>query len=98
MEITIKQGDLELYGPLEGATTIMNNTVTTLMHSFKGSLGYDDSRIPYTLSYCLNRQGVSTLRFDFDGIGHSGDEFKDMTVLSEIPDGIKITDYARTTM
>lgn len=98
MEITIKRDGLKLYGLLEGTTTIKNDTIAILMHGFKGNLGYDDSKILYALSHYLNQQGIPTLRFDFDGTGHSDGEFKDMTVFSEILDGMKIIDYAHTTM
>ena len=98
MEITIKRDGLKLYGLLEGTTTIKNDTIAILMHGFKGNLGYDDSKILYALSHHLNQQGIPTLRFDFDGTGHSDGEFKDMTVFSEILDGMKIIDYAHTTM
>lgn len=98
MEITIKRDGLKLYGLLEGTTTIKNDTIAILMHGFKGNLGYDDSKILYALSHYLNQQGIPTLRFDFDGTGHSDGEFKNMTVFSEILDGMKIIDYAHTTM
>ena len=98
MEITLKRDGLKLYGILEGTTTIKNDTIAILMHGFKGNLGYDDSKILYALSHHLNQQGIPTLRFDFDGTGHSDGEFKDMTVFSEILDGMKIIDYAHTTM
>lgn len=98
MEITLKRDGLKLYGLLEGTTTIKNDTIAILMHGFKGNLGYDDSKILYALSHYLNQQGIPTLRFDFDGTGHSDGEFKNMTVFSEILDGMKIIDYAHTTM
>ncbi|MBB1079478.1 alpha/beta hydrolase [Limosilactobacillus sp. STM2_1] len=98
MEITIKRDGLKLYGLLEGTTTVKNDTVAILMHGFKGNLGYDDSAILYALSHYLNQQGIPTLRFDFAGSGNSDGDFKDMTVFSEILDGMKIIDYARNTV
>ncbi|MBB1069476.1 alpha/beta hydrolase [Limosilactobacillus sp. RRLNB_1_1] len=98
MELTIQRDGLKLYGLLEGTTTIKNDTVAILMHGFKGNLGYDDSAILYALSHYLNQQGIPTLRFDFDGAGNSDGDFADMTVFSEILDGMKIIDYAHTTM
>ena len=95
MEITLKRDGLKLYGLLEGTTTIKNDTIAILMHGFKGNLGYDDSKILYALSHYLNQQGIPTLRFDFAGSGNSDGKFENMTVFSEILDGMKIIDYAR---
>lgn len=50
------------------------------------------------LSHYLNDQGLPTIRFDFDGCGKSDGKFEDMTVYSEILDGIKILDYVRNTV
>lgn len=98
MEITIKRDGLNLHGLLEGTDTIENDTIAILMHGFKGNLGYDDSKILYALSHYLNDQGLPTIRFDFDGCGKSDGKFEDMTVYSEILDGIKILDYVRNTI
>lgn len=98
MEITLKRDGLKLHGLLEGTTTIKNDMVAILMHGFMGNIGHDDSSILYALSHYLNQQGIPTLRFDFDGAGDSEGDFKDMTVLSEILDGMKIIDYAHETM
>lgn len=93
MEITIKRDGLNLHGLLEGTEKIENDTIAILMHGFKCDLGYDDSKILYALSHYLNNQGLPTIRFDFDGCGKSDGKFEDMTVYSEILDGIKILDY-----
>lgn len=98
MEITIKRDGLNLHGLLEGTDKIENDAIAILMHGFKGDLGYDDSKILYALSHYLNDQGLPTIRFDFDGCGKSDGKFEDMTVYSEILDGIKILDYVRNTV
>lgn len=98
MESTIKRDGLNLHGLLEGTDKIENDTIAILMHGFKGDLGYDDSKILYALSHYLNDQGLPTIRFDFDGCGKSDGRFEDMTVYSEILDGIKILDYVRNTV
>lgn len=98
METTIKRDGLNLHGLLEGTEKIENDTIAILMHGFKGDLGYDDSKILYALSHYLNDQGLPTIRFDFDGCGKSDGKFEDMTVYSEILDGIKILDYVRNTV
>ncbi|QXL46817.1 alpha/beta hydrolase family protein [Lactobacillus johnsonii] len=98
MEIIIKRDGLNLHGLLEGTDKIENDAIAILMHGFKGDLGYDDSKILYALSHYLNDQGLPTIRFDFDGCGKSDGKFEDMTVYSEILDGIKILDYVRNTV
>lgn len=98
MEIDIKRDNLKLHGLLEGTSTVENDTVAILMHGFKGDLGYNDSKILYALSHNLNDRGLATIRFDFDGCGKSEGNFTDMTVFSEIQDGIAIINYVRNVM
>lgn len=98
MEVEIQRDNLMLHGLLEGTTTVQNDTVAILMHGFKGNLGYDDSKILYALSHALNDQGLATIRFDFAGSGKSEGRFEDMTVFSEIQDGIAIINYVQNVM
>lgn len=98
MEVEIQRDNLTLHGLLEGTTTVQNDTVAILMHGFKGNLGYDDSKILYALSHALNDQGLATIRFDFAGSGKSEGRFEDMTVFSEIQDGIAIINYVQNVM
>ncbi|KRL27804.1 alpha beta fold family hydrolase-like protein [Limosilactobacillus frumenti DSM 13145] len=98
MEVFIQRDGLKLHGLLEGTDQVQNSSVAILMHGFKGDLGYDNSQILYALSHYLNDHGIPTLRFDFDGSGKSTGRFEDMTVFSELLDGMKIIDYARTKM
>lgn len=98
MEVFIQRDGLKLHGLLEGTDQVQNSSVAILMHGFKGDLGYDNSKILYALSHYLNDQGIPTLRFDFDGSGKSDGRFEDMTVFSELLDGMKIIEYARTTI
>lgn len=95
MDITIQRDGLKLYGRLEGTTTLENKTVAIMMHGFKGDLGYDKQKILPSLSHYLNQQGLPTVRFDFAGSGHSDGRFEDMTVMSELLDGMKIIDFVR---
>lgn len=95
MEITIERDGLRLHGLLEGTDTLENDTVAILMHGFKGNLGYDETRILPVLAHALNQAGLATLRFDFDGCGKSDGRFEDMTVLSELLDGMKVIDFVR---
>lgn len=95
MEVTIKRAGLNLYGLLEGTTTLENDSIAILMHGFKGDLGYDETKILPVLAHALNKAGLPTLRFDFDGCGKSDGRFEDMTVASEILDGMKVIDFVR---
>ena len=98
MEITIQRDGLKLHGLLEGTTNLENDTVVILMHGFKGDLGYDENKILPVVAHALNQVGLPTLRFDFDGCGKSDGKFEDMTVLSELLDGMKVIDFARQKM
>lgn len=98
MEITIERDGLKLYGLLEGTTTLENDRVAILMHGFKGDLGYDENKILPVVAHALNQAGLPTLRFDFAGCGKSDGKFEDMTVLSELLDGMKVIDFVRQTV
>lgn len=98
MEITIERDGLKLHGLLEGTPTLENDRVAILMHGFKGDLGYDEGKILPVVSHALNQAGLPTLRFDFAGCGKSGGKFEDMTVLSELLDGMKVIDFVRQTV
>jgi pimeloyl-ACP methyl ester carboxylesterase len=95
MEITIQRDGLRLHGLLEGTDQLENDTIAILMHGFKGDLGYDETKILPVLAHALNKAGLATLRFDFDGCGQSEGRFEDMTVLSEILDGMEVIDFVR---
>ena len=98
MEITIERDGLKLYGLLEGTTTLENDRVAILMHGFKGDLGYDENKILPVVTHALNQAGLPTLRFDFAGCGKSDGKLEDMTVLSELLDGMKVIDFVRQTV
>ena len=98
MEITIERDGLKLPGLLEGTTTLENDRVAILMHGFKGDLGYDEGKILPVVAHALNQAGLPTLRFDFAGCGKSDGKFEDMTVLSELLDGMKAINFARQTI
>ena len=48
-----------------------------------------------TLAKYLERRGIASIRFDFNGHGKSKGKFQDMTVLNEIEDAKKVYEYAR---
>ncbi|SHK79720.1 hypothetical protein SAMN05216582_11818 [Selenomonas ruminantium] len=53
-----------------------------------------DTELIHTLANNLEKNGIASLRFDFNGHGKSEGLFQDMTVLNEIEDAKKVYDYA----
>ena len=98
MEVEIKREGRTLRGLLEGTAALHNDHVAILMHGFLGDRGNHPGKLLYDLSHALNDAGIPTLRFDFAGCGESDGNFAEMTVLSELLDGMAIIDYARTTL
>ncbi len=60
-----------------------------VLHGFGGS---KDGALFKPLADSLQAHGIASLRFDFNGHGQSEGEFKDMTVLNEIDDVLKVYD------
>src|SRR5699024_8487970 len=98
MNVTVKRDGLTLRGVLEGTEQLQNKREVILMHGFQGEREYKAGNHKYVLSDELIQAGIPTLRFDFAGCGQSDGSFTDMTVLSEISDGMKIIDFARSEM
>lgn len=98
MEVAVQRGGLTLRGVLEGTDHLENHQVAILFHGFQGNRGYQQGQLLYDLSATLNAAGIPTLRFDFAGCGESQGKFVEMTVLSEILDGMQIIDFARSQM
>lgn len=73
MEVKIKRDGLQLYGLLEGTSSLQNDKVVILMHGFKGDLGYDAHKINAVLAQALNKAGLPTWRFEFAGCGKSNE-------------------------
>ncbi len=48
-----------------------------------------------SLSEKLEKLGIGSVRFDFNGHGHSEGKFEDMTVLNEISDAKKVYEYVK---
>lgn len=98
MEVSVQRDGLILRGRLEGTNQLENDRVVIMFHGFQGNLGYHTGKLLYDLSAAITKTGLPTLRFDFDGCGHSDGQFSDMTVFSELLDAMKIIDFARTKM
>lgn len=71
-----------------------NNRVpmVILLHGFAGKKEYE---LLTTLADELEKNNIASIRFDFNGHGHSEGRFEDMTVLNEIEDAEKVYDYVR---
>lgn len=61
-------------------------------HGFGGS---KDGPLFELIADTLQAHGIASIRFDFNGHGESGGEFKDMTVPNEIEDAKKVVAYVR---
>lgn len=61
-------------------------------HGFGGS---KDGPLFELIADSLQRHGIASIRFDFNGHGESEGDFKDMTVPNEINDAKKVIEYVR---
>lgn len=66
--------------------------IVILMHGFMGNR---NGIIEKVIADKLEKEGIATLRFDFNGHGQSEGEFVDMTVPNEIEDALKVYEYAK---
>lgn len=64
-----------------------------IMHGFGSN---KDFSLLTKLADDLEKDGIATLRFDFNGHGKSGGRFQDMTVPNEIQDARNVYAYAKT--
>ena len=62
-------------------------------HGFGGS---KDGPLFELVADSLQRQGIASIRLDFNGHGESEGRFQDMTVPNEISDAKKVIDYVRS--
>lgn len=85
MEFNVQRDGLTLAGIYEPALH-PTGTVAILMHGFAGDRGYTETALLRQLAARLRDVGVSTVRFDFNGLGQSDGDFANMTVLNEIAD------------
>lgn len=67
-----------------------------MMHGFGGRMDAFPGGWFQEYSDALTAAGFATLRFDFNGHGHSSGAFREMTVFSEIEDAAAFLQYAMT--
>lgn len=95
MEFQVQRDGLTLAGIYEPADQ-PNGTIAILMHGFTGNRGYTPAALLVQLATRLRAIGVGTVRFDFNGHGHSDGDFVNMTVLNEIADAQAILSAVQT--
>lgn len=95
MEFNVQRDGLTLAGIYEPADQ-PTGTIAILMHGFTGDRGYTSSALLVQLAARLRAIGVGTVRFDFNGHGHSDGHFVDMTVLNEIADAQAVLTAVQT--
>ena len=61
-----------------------------ILHGFTGNK--NEPRL-IAIANNLEKEGIASIRFDFNGHGDSEGDFQDMTVLNEIEDAKKVYDY-----
>ena len=66
--------------------------VVILMHGFMANKKLEPLK---SIADELEKSGIASLRFDFDGHGESQGRFRDMTVLTELDDARAVIDYVR---
>lgn len=67
--------------------------VAIVMHGFTGN---KNSTLLQDISEELQKRGIASVRFDFNGHGQSEGKFEDMTVPNEIDDALKVYSYVRS--
>jgi len=95
MDVEIKRDGLTLRGTYHKPQSDSFDLVI-LMHGFTSNRGIEPNQLLYQLAQNFEKEGLATIRFDFNGHGTSDGKFEDMTVLNEIGDGKAILDYARS--
>lgn len=68
--------------------------VVLLMHGFMGNKA-DEKGMLKDIADNLEKKGIASIRFDFNGHGESEGQFVNMTVLNEIEDAKKVIEYAK---
>ena len=93
--IALRRAGLTLRGVLEKRVDGPAPLVL-MLHGFGGRMDAFPGGWFQEWSDALTAAGFATLRFDFNGHGHSGGRFRDMTVFSEIEDAATFLQYAMT--
>lgn len=92
MEIIIPTPKGKLSALLQKPENVSRCPLVILMHGFMSNKKLEPLK---SIACELERRGVASLRFDFDGHGKSYGKFCDMTVLNELEDAKAVYEYAR---
>lgn len=91
--ITIAGDHGKLMGVLQTPDTQKSYPLVIIMHGFTAN---KENPLLVDLAAALEKDGIASIRFDFNGHGQSEGRFQDMTVPNEIEDAKKVYDYAVT--
>ena len=89
--ITIDGDHGKLFGVLQAPDHQKNYPLVIIMHGFTANM---ENAPLSALANALEKGGIASLRFDFNGHGKSEGRFQDMTVPNEIEDAKKVYNYA----
>ena len=90
-DITIDGDHGKLSATLQTPEGYKEYPLVIIMHGFTGN---KDEALLTTLADDLEKDGIASLRFDFNGHGKSEGRFQDMTVPNEIEDAKHVYEYA----
>lgn len=92
--IELKRAGINLIGTLVKPELKENEKcpIVIIMHGFTGNR---DEEMHVKIAEKLLRNGIASLRFDFNGHGESGGKFEDMTVANELEDADEILHYVK---
>lgn len=80
MDVTILRDGFKLAAKYEKVA----DPIVILSHGFTADMGYKEDSNYTVLTKLLNKNGFSTIRYDFNGHGKSDGTQENMTVLNEI--------------
>ncbi|MBR1647842.1 MAG: alpha/beta hydrolase [Selenomonadaceae bacterium] len=89
--VTIDGDHGKLAAVLQTPAGQKNFPLVIICHGFTGM---KESPLLVPLADELEKRGIASIRFDFNGHGKSDGKFQDMTILNEISDAKKVYDYA----
>ena len=89
--LTIDGDHGKLDAVLQTPDGVRDYPLVIVMHGFTSS---KDTPLIEALAKNLDKEGIATLRFDFNGHGKSEGRFQDMTVPNEIEDAKRVYEYA----
>ena len=89
--LTLSAGGNKLKAILQKPEGAESCPLVILMHGFMANMRLEPLK---SLAKELERRGIASLRFDFDGHGRSYGKFSEMTPLRELQDARDVFDYA----